>query len=95
MPYNMIILYFVYLIFMSQIVLYFLYSTSVLSFYIDVVLTLSICRKSNMAAKCGLERSLKPKVKLKFEYHNDIAICIPCLPVVLNLHIHKIEMQEN
>ena len=31
---------FVYLIFMSQIVLYFLHSTSVLSFYIDVVLTL-------------------------------------------------------
>ena len=41
MPYN-IILYFHLLIFMSQIVLYFLHSTSVLSFYIDVVLTLSI-----------------------------------------------------
>ena len=33
---------FVYFIFMSLIVLYFLHSTSVLSFYIDVVLTLSI-----------------------------------------------------
>ena len=32
---------FVYMIFMSQIMLYFLYSTSVLIFYIDVVLTLS------------------------------------------------------
>ena len=41
MPYN-IILFFVYLIFMSLIVLYFLHNTSVLSFYIDVVLTLSI-----------------------------------------------------
>ena len=34
---------FVYFIFMSLIVLYFLHSTSVLSFYMDVVLTLSIC----------------------------------------------------
>ena len=34
---------FVYIIFMSQIVLYFLHSILVLSFYIDVVLTLSIC----------------------------------------------------
>ena len=33
---------FVYLIFMSQISLYFLHSTSLLSFHIDVVLTLSI-----------------------------------------------------
>ena len=33
---------FVYLIFMSQIVLYFLYSTSLLSFYIKVVSTLSM-----------------------------------------------------
>ena len=33
---------FVYLIFMSQIVLYFLHSTSVLTFYIDVVLKRSI-----------------------------------------------------
>ena len=41
MPYNVIILIFIYLIFMSQIVLYFLHSTSVLSFYIDIVLTLS------------------------------------------------------
>ena len=36
-----------YVIFMSLIVLYFLPSTSVLSFYIDVVLTLSI-RKGSM-----------------------------------------------
>ena len=43
MPYNMMILYFLfYFIFMSQIVLYFLHRASVLSFYIDVVLTLSI-----------------------------------------------------
>ena len=41
MPYNMI-LYFCYFIFMSLILLYFLHSSSVLSFYIDVVLTLSI-----------------------------------------------------
>ena len=41
MPYN-IILYFRLFIFMSLIVLYFLHSTSVLSFHIDVVLTLSI-----------------------------------------------------
>ena len=33
----------VYLVFMSQTVLYFLNSTSVLSFYIDVVLTLFNC----------------------------------------------------
>ena len=37
---------FVYLIFMSLIVLYFLHSTSVLSFYVDVVLTLSISHDS-------------------------------------------------
>ena len=42
MPYN-IILNFRLLMFMSLIVLYFLHSTSVLSFYIDAVLTLSIC----------------------------------------------------
>ena len=43
MPYNMMILYFLfYFIFMSQTVLYFLHRASVLSFYIDVVLTLSI-----------------------------------------------------
>ena len=40
MPYNMIL--FVYLIFVSLIVLYFLHSTSVLSFYLNVVLILSI-----------------------------------------------------
>ena len=34
--------YLIYLIFMSLMVFYFLHSTSVLSFYIDVVLTLSI-----------------------------------------------------
>ena len=43
MPYN--IFFFVYFIFISLIALYFLHSTSVLSFYIDVVLTLSIPRK--------------------------------------------------
>ena len=37
---------FVYLIFMSQIVLYFLHCTSVISFYIDVELTLSIRKTS-------------------------------------------------
>ena len=42
MPYNIKYFIFVYLIFMSLIVLYFLHNTSVLSFYIDVVLTLSI-----------------------------------------------------
>ena len=41
MPYN-IILYFCLPYFTSLIVLYFLHSTSVLSFYIDVALTLSI-----------------------------------------------------
>ena len=41
MPYNIYFI-FVYLIFMSVIVLYSLHSTSVLSFYIDVVLTLSM-----------------------------------------------------
>ena len=40
---------FVYLIFMSWIVLYFLHSTSVLSFHIDVVLTLSICQNELMS----------------------------------------------
>ena len=39
MPYNVSIV--VYFIFMSLIVFYFLHSTSILSFYIDVVLTLS------------------------------------------------------
>ena len=42
MPHNIIILSVVYLISMSQIVFYFLHSSSVLSFYIDVVLTLSV-----------------------------------------------------
>ena len=37
----MMILYFRLLIFMSQIMLYFLHSISILSFYIDVVLTFS------------------------------------------------------
>ena len=45
MPHNLIRLYFLYLIFMSQIVLYFLHSTSVLSFYIAKVLTPSITCK--------------------------------------------------
>ena len=36
------LLIFVYLVSMFQVVLYFLHSTSALSFYIDVVLTLSI-----------------------------------------------------
>ena len=48
MPYNMI-LFSVYGIFMSLIVLYFLQSTSVLSFYIDVVLTLSIVSENGLA----------------------------------------------
>ena len=38
-----------FVIFMSQIVLYFLHSTPILSFYIDVVLTLFIC---NVATHC-------------------------------------------
>ena len=42
MTHNMIILFFIYLIFMSQIMFYFLHSTLVLSFYIDIVLTLPI-----------------------------------------------------
>ena len=42
MPHSMIYFIFVYLVFTSQIVLYFLHNTSLLSFYIDVVLTLSI-----------------------------------------------------
>ena len=41
MPHNMIIFFSVYLIFMPQIVFYFVHNTSVLSFYIDAVLTLS------------------------------------------------------
>ena len=41
MPYNIIFM-FVYFIFMFLIVFYFLHSASVLSFYIDVVLTFSI-----------------------------------------------------
>ena len=40
MPYNIILCYIV--VFMSLIVFYFLHSTSVLSFYINVVLALSI-----------------------------------------------------
>ena len=46
-----IILFFVYLIFMSLIMLYFLHSTSVLSFYIDVVLRLSIAALISNAPK--------------------------------------------
>ena len=42
---------YVYLIFMSLIVLYFLHSTSVLSLYIDVVLTLSILTEGNWVAE--------------------------------------------
>ena len=42
MPHIMIILYWCLVMFMSQIVLYFLHSTRVLSFYIDIVLALSI-----------------------------------------------------
>ena len=42
MPHNIIILYFLYLNFMSQKVLYFLHSTSLHSFHIDAVLTVSI-----------------------------------------------------
>ena len=41
MPHNVIMIHFRLTYFMSQIVLYFLHSTSVLSFYMDVVLTLS------------------------------------------------------
>ena len=41
MLYN-IVFYFVYFIFMFLIVLYFVHNTSLLSFYIDVVLTFSI-----------------------------------------------------
>ena len=39
---NLVVIIFLYLVFMSLIVLYFLHNTSVLSFYIDVVLTLSM-----------------------------------------------------
>ena len=50
MPYNIILFFFVYLIFMSLIVLYFLHSTSVVSFYIDVVLPLSISKHIAMSS---------------------------------------------
>ena len=48
---------------MSPIVLYFLHSTSVLSFYIDVVLTLSI---------------ISFRLIMKLFAHNDLALCIFC-----------------
>ena len=47
MPHNMIILYFLLLISMSQRVLYFLQSTSVFSFCIEVILTLCIYREKS------------------------------------------------
>ena len=49
MPYNVIL--FVYLIFVSLIVLYFLHSTSVLSFYLNVILILSITALAPNAPK--------------------------------------------
>ena len=36
--------------------------------------------KSNMVARGGVRRSLKPKLKPKLEYHSSIATCIPYIP---------------
>ena len=53
---------FLYLIFLSQQVLYFLLSTLVLTLYIDVVLSLSICRMEciSAAAKWLPSRQMRP-----------------------------------
>ena len=49
---------------MSLILLYFLHSTSVLSFYIDVVLTLSIEDRNNLsAAHCAKNPYVQSKVR--------------------------------
>ena len=75
MPYNII---FVYLIFMSR-VLYLLHSTSVLSFYIDVVLTpsitqdcghwihMNVCRVS-----CGGVSNMLLVLSITFYFHFNI-----------------------
>ena len=75
MPYNII---FVYLIFMSR-VLYFLHSTSVLSFYIDVVLTPSItqdCRHwihmNVCRVSCGGVSNMLLVLSITFYFHFNI-----------------------
>ena len=79
MPYNII---FVYLIFMSR-VLYFLHSTSVLSFYIDVALTPSItqdCRHwihmNVCRVSCGGVSNMLLVLSITFYFHFNIWVCM-------------------
>ena len=50
-----------------------------------------IFEKSNMVARGGVRRSLKPKMKPKLEYHSSIATCVPYIPFLFHLDIINID----
>ena len=74
MPHNMVKLYLICLLFMAQIVLYCLHGTLVLSFYMDIVLTLPI-RISSRSTK--LTRSKYYPCKLIFENYFTFQVTHP------------------
>ena len=48
-----------------------------------------IFEKSNMVARGGVRRSLKPKMKPKLEYDSSIATCIPYIPFYVSSWYYK------
>ena len=45
--------------------------------------------KSHMAAKCGVRKLLKQKMKPKLRYHSSIATCLPYIPFLFHLDAIK------
>ena len=87
MHHNRTILYFVYLIFMSQIVLYFPHSISALSLYIDVVLTLSVNREMNVFMH--MYYSISPPLSLSLSHTHTCAIALATALVLSVLGLHS------
>ena len=74
----MIILFFVYLISISQIILYFLHSTSVLAFYINLVLTRFIIRYSKNEYHILL---ISSNERRGLSFHVRLSVAFICLSV--------------
>ena len=89
MPHNMMLLYFHLPIFMSQIVLFNLQSTLVLSFYIDVVSTLNISTWSCINLQNSQESSLINNI-IWYEFSSLIFVMIiaEAPQVLLTVHYY-------
>ena len=87
MPYNIYFI-FVYLIFMSLIVLYFLHSTSVFSFCIDVILALSIETCNNYYRKPYADNAIVTKYN-SYTLTIQTNVLHGCRPTLTHVCLYK------